>query len=118
MPAVGGRRRKVGCNASWTIANGTGAPTAIDTDDPGITLARTGVGAFTLSHPASFGQTHVDIVMVDGGTRNVFSTAILTQVANTGVVTLILQNAANPPVATENTSAALVLRIEFTLDIS
>lgn len=120
VPLVGGRRRKIVCMASWTLAATTGVATAVDTDDPGLTMSRSAAGTYALVYPASPGKVHIKTTIINGGggTPNISFARVTAVNASAGTATIITTATGAPFTAVDSTETTLTLAVELTIDIS
>lgn len=120
-PMVGGRRRKICCLASWTLAATTGVATAVDTDDPGITMSRSAAGTYALVFPATPGKVHINGVIMNSGASaaGMVADARLSAILPSAGTATIQIVGGNSGVAIDPLAADVVtLFVELVLDIS
>lgn len=120
-PMVGGRRRKVCAMASWTLAATTGVATAVDTDDPGITMSRSAAGTYALLYPATPGRVQIKAVVLNSGASaaGMATSARLSAISPSAGTATIQIVGGNSGVAIDPLAADVVtLFVELTLDIS
>lgn len=120
-PMVSGRRRKIVVLASWTLAATTGVATAVDTDDPGITLARSAAGTYALVFPQTPGRMSIvgEVLNTGASAAGMARSASISAknpAAGTATVQLIPGNSgiAIDPLAAD----VVTLTLTLTMDIS
>lgn len=121
VPMVSGRRRKIACLASWSLAATTGVATAIDTDDPGITMSRSAAGTYALVFPQSPGKVHVNVVVMNSGTSaaGMVTDGRLVAISPTAGTATVQIVGGNSGVAIDPLAADVVtLFVELVMDIS